>query len=284
MNVLFPWFDKALTLTRVYEGPVPESGREGIFLPAHYTIWHLKKGGFQIDLNRKVFHLEAPTWVLIPPGPRRQMALPGTRMVSIHFQLEARALATLGWPGILCCDDVNGVLAEEVTALLGAFQRTGLEPLAYLPAVPVSMQKFLEVQGAFLKFLSSFLGMLAPQLEGLEGRNIDPRLEEVRRAIAALPLNIPPDLDAISARIGLSLRQVNRLHAHAFTLTCNEYWDQLRAESARIGLANPSRTIKEVALSLGFTDISFFSNWFLRHEACRPREFRQHLLESLRSR
>jgi AraC-like DNA-binding protein len=285
MSSVFPWFGEALSLLRVYSGPVPESGRKGSFVPSHFTIWHLEEGGFRVDLNRETIRLKAPAWVLMPPGPRRHAAENGTRMMSIHFQLDAKVLMRLGWPPILCCEDVNGALAKEVRALLEAMEATRLGvSLAYLPAVPLSMEEFLAVQGAFLKFLGSFLGVLAPQLQGLEGRDMDPRLELVRRDIAALPLDITPDLDAIAARQGLSLRQLNRLHTQAFSQTCNEYWDQLRAESARIGLANASLTIKQVALSLGFADLAFFSNWFLRHELCRPREFRRRLFESLRSR
>jgi len=282
MSPLYPWFGEALTLCRVYDGPVPESGRKGNFVPSHFTVWHLREGGFRIDLNRKTIRLKAPLWVLMAPGPRRQTAVPGTRMTSIHFQIDAGVLARLGWPQILCHEDKGGALALEAGALIEAMNRTrrGASP-AYLPAIQVGFEEFLGVQGAFMKFLAKFLGVLAPQLEGLEGKDIDSRLESVRHDIATLPLDITPDLDAIAARHGLSLRQLNRLHTRAFSRTCNEYWDQLRAESARIGLANPSLTIKQVALSLGFADLAFFSNWFLRHELCRPREFRQRLLESL---
>lgn len=282
MSSEFPWFGEALSLWRVYAGPVPESGRKGSFVPSHFTIWHLQEGGIRVDLNQQTYRLKAPAWVLMPPGPRQQLAKAGTRMMSIHFRLDAEVVARLGWPPILCCEDGDGVLADDANTLFSAFEKSRIgTSLAYLPAVPLGMEEFLLMQGAFLKFLGSFLGVLAPQLQGLEGKEIDSRLEFVRRDIAALPLDISPDLDAIAARHSLSLRQLNRLHTEAFSQTCKEYWDQLRADSARIGLANPSLTIKQVAHSLGFTDLAFFSNWFLRHELCRPREFRQRVLESL---
>ena len=282
MSSVFPWFGGALCLWRVYAGPVPESGRKGSFMPSHFTIWHLQKGGIRVDLDQETHHLKAPAWVLMPPGPRQQSAEAGTQMVSIHFRLDAEVVAKLGWPPILCCEDRHGVLEEKANALLSAFEKSRIGiSLAYLPAVPLGMEEFLAVQGAFLDFLGSFLGILAPQLEGLEGKDIDARLGSVRRDIAALPLDISPDLDSIAARHCLSLRQLNRLHALAFSQTCHEYWDQLRAEAARIRLATPSLTIKQVALSLGFSDLAFFSNWFLRHELCRPREFRQRLMKSL---
>lgn len=282
MSSVFPWFAEALSLWRVYAGPVPESGRKGSFIPSHFTIWHLQKGGIRVDLDQETHHLKAPVWVLMPPGPRQQLAKAGTRMVSIHFRLDAEVVARLGWPPILRCEDADGVLEEQANALLSACEKTRIGiSLAYLPAVPLGMEEFLTVQGAFLKFLGSFLGVLAPQLEGMEGKDIDARLGSVRRDIAALPLDISPDLDAIASRHGLSLRQLNRLHTRAFCQSCHEYWDQLRAEAARIKLATPSLTIKQAALSLGFSDLAFFSNWFLRHELCRPREFRQRLMESL---
>ena len=285
MSTVLPWFGEALSLWRVYAGPVPESGRKGSFVPSHFTIWHLQEGGIRVDLNEETYRLKAPAWVLMPPGPRQQLAKAGTRMMSIHFRLDAKVVARLGWPPILCCDDVNGVLEDDANALLSAFERSRIgASLAYLPAVPLGMEEFLSMQGAFVKFLGTFLGVLAPQLQDLEGKDIDSRLEFVRRDIAALPLDISPDLESIAARHSLSLRQLNRLHTEAFAQTCNQYWDQLRAEAARIRLATPSLTIKQVALSLGFTDLAFFSNWFLRHELCRPREFREHLLESLQHR
>jgi AraC-like DNA-binding protein len=285
MSSVFSWFGGALCLWRVYAGPVPESGRKGSFMPSHFTIWHLQKGGIRVDLDQETHHLKAPAWVLMPPGPRQQSAEVGTQMVSIHFRLDAEVVAKLGWPPILCCEDGDGELEEKANALLSAFEKSRIGmSLAHLPAVPLGMEEFLTVQAAFLNFLGSFLGILAPQLEGLEGKDIDSRLESVRRDIAALPLDIAPNLDAIAARHSLSLRQLNRLHTEAFSQTCHEYWDQLRVEAARIRLATQSLTIKQAALSLGFSDLAFFSNWFLRHELCRPREFRQRLMKSLRIR
>jgi AraC-like DNA-binding protein len=274
------WFKQSMQLTRVYTGPVPASGRRGVFSPSHFTVWHLQSGGFEMEVGGKAFRLAAPQWFLLPPIPRRQRALPDTRLFSVHFKMDASAIARLDWPAILPVEREDALADLELAAgnLLDSVHAAGVGPgMAFLPEIPVDLAHFLSVQANFLAFFAQLIEGIDPALLSIRERPIDSRVLEARRHLQNTSLDAASDLEAKAAMQGLSFRHLNRLHKEAYGKTFQQYSDELRLDSARAGLATASLTIKEVAHSLGFTDLSAFSNWFRKNELCSPREFRKRL-------
>jgi len=274
------WFKQPITLLRIYSGAVPTSGRRGLFSPAHFTLWHLQTGGFDLEVEGKRLALTAPERVLLPPVPRRQVAREGTRLFSVHFKMENLALARLDWPSVLPIDRTEQFAAMDAGAdrLMTALQTAGLDAgLAYLPEVPVDWLGFLQIQSAFLDLLHAASLGIDPNLLAIRERPLDARVMAVRRILQNSSVLALPDLESLAAAQGLSLRHLNRLHREAFGKTCPQFLDELRMDAARAGLANPQLTVKAVAHHLGFTDLSAFSNWFRKQELCSPREFRKRL-------
>jgi len=73
----------------------------------------------------------------------------------------------------------------------------------------------------------------------------------------------------------VSLHQLRTACAQIARLSPLELLDQRSMLEARRALLYSDRTIKEVAFSLGFTDVAYFSRFFSRHAGCSPRAYRQ---------
>lgn len=103
----------------------------------------------------------------------------------------------------------------------------------------------------------------------------------LRLALADIASNhTDPELtvDAVAARLGLSTRQLQRLFEQAgirFTECVNE----LRLKSAHDALADPrmsGRSVLDIAMDAGFSDVSHFNRLFKRRFDSTPRALRSH--------
>lgn len=81
------------------------------------------------------------------------------------------------------------------------------------------------------------------------------------------------DLDGAASAAGMSSGHLNRLFIHHYHQTMHGLHEQRRLQFARQALLASGARIKEVALELGFTDLSRFSAWFRRLEQVSPRKF-----------
>ncbi|HEY2515503.1 MAG TPA: helix-turn-helix transcriptional regulator, partial [Polyangiaceae bacterium] len=96
-----------------------------------------------------------------------------------------------------------------------------------------------------------------------------PFLEEVRRAAADAPVGRAA-LPAIARRVGIGTRSLRRRLADEESITLREVLDSVRRERARELLA-AGRSVKEVALLLGFSEPSAFSRAYKRWTGAAPR-------------
>ena len=108
-----------------------------------------------------------------------------------------------------------------------------------------------------------------------------PRLHprDRRRAVeAALWLDAnahePIDLDRASRTVGLSAFYFLRLFARVLGVTPHQYLVRSRLRRAARLLADDDRSVTDVALDVGFADLSNFVRTFHRTAGLSPREFR----------
>jgi len=69
--------------------------------------------------------------------------------------------------------------------------------------------------------------------------------------------------------------RMNSLALEASGQTLHRYWESRRVDWACRMLSTPSVRIKEVALELGFSEFSYFSAWFKKHQGQSPRNWRE---------
>jgi AraC family transcriptional regulator len=99
---------------------------------------------------------------------------------------------------------------------------------------------------------------------------------QVRRVAEYLQENYAQefDLDRIAAVAGLSKYHLERAFKRATGLTLHTYMVMLRLERAKHSLGSTAKSIVEIALELGFSDQSHFTNVFRRFVGVTPHAYR----------
>jgi AraC-like DNA-binding protein len=83
------------------------------------------------------------------------------------------------------------------------------------------------------------------------------------------------DLDAVSQQAGLSPFHFLRLFARVLGVTPHQYLVRCRLRHAARLLADPARSVTDVAFDVGFQDLSNFVRTFRRAAGVSPRTFRK---------
>ena len=108
---------------------------------------------------------------------------------------------------------------------------------------------------------------------------INPARDRRRAVEAALWLeqhaHQPVDLDAVSQEAGLSPFHFLRLFARVLGVTPHQYLVRCRLRHAARLLADPERSVTDVAFDVGFADLSNFVRTFRRAAGVSPRAFRK---------
>ena len=149
------------------------------------------------------------------------------------------------------------VLGELAQAVAEGSSEVGLDELGMLLAA-----RFVEI------------------LSGRQRRPAEARACDRRRAVeAALWIDAnahePIDLESAAREFGLSPFHFLRLFARVLGVTPHQYLIRSRLRRAARLLADDTRPITEVALDVGFGDLSNFVRTFHRAAAVSPRSFRQ---------
>jgi AraC-like DNA-binding protein len=95
----------------------------------------------------------------------------------------------------------------------------------------------------------------------------------VRRTLRALPATAWPDADALARRLNVApatLRRRLKQEGHS----CQSIKDALRRDLAIAALADPARTVADVAAAVGFAEPSAFHRAFRKWTGMRPADYR----------
>jgi AraC family transcriptional regulator, 4-hydroxyphenylacetate 3-monooxygenase operon regulatory protein len=82
-------------------------------------------------------------------------------------------------------------------------------------------------------------------------------------------------LDALSARLGLSTRQTERLIKQNYGKTFLQKKMEAKMSAASILLMDPQKRIMDIALDLGYSSVEHFSNAFQKYYKKSAREYRK---------
>ena len=108
-------------------------------------------------------------------------------------------------------------------------------------------------------------------------RDLAGKSEKLQRAAELMANHLEEPLAAleIARRVGLSLRQVERLFLRHLSCTPGRYYMRVRLERARELLRHSNAPILDVALSTGFTSHSYFAQSYRTHFGCSPSQERR---------
>lgn len=81
-------------------------------------------------------------------------------------------------------------------------------------------------------------------------------------------------LETLAEDVGMSPRNFSRRFKLATGDSPSHYLQRVRMDAAKDLLRSSSMTVAEVAYKVGYSDVSYFSRMFNRHEGCLPHTFR----------
>jgi AraC family transcriptional regulator len=177
-------------------------------------------------------------------------------------------------------------LVEQITPPRGRWQSGGVPPLAELVTMgelarsAVAGRNDLGLDEVGLAFAARSAAHFAAVTTGTPRRRAEPSVLERRRAVdAALWLDAHAseaiDLNAQATRAGLSLFHYLRTFAAVMGVTPHQYLVRRRLRHAAQLLADEERSITDIALDVGFADLSNFVRSFHRAAGVSPRAFRR---------
>jgi AraC family transcriptional regulator len=230
-----------------------------------FSVSYVRKGSFGYRVRGGSFELVAGSILVGHPGDEyvctHDHHVCGDECLS--FELDAALIETIGdRPAIWRTGAVPPlpelvVLGELAQAAAGGSSDVGLDEAGLLLAT-----RFVEV---------------------VSGRKYQPpaaRTQDRRRAVeAALWIDahaqVPIDLASAANAAGLSPFHFLRLFAGVLGVTPHQYLLRTRLRNAARLLADDARSITDVALDVGFADLSNFVRTFHRAAGVSPRRFRQ---------
>jgi AraC family transcriptional regulator len=216
-----------------------------------------------------------------------------------HFELVPGSVL-VGRPGdeYMCTHDhrdggdeclaifLDPELVEQITPKRGRWQSGGVPPLAELVTMgelaraAVAGLNDLALDEVGLAFAARSAALVAADTPATPQRRTEPSLRERRRAVdAALWLETHAgeevDLHAQAQRAGLSPYHYLRTFTAVLGVTPHQYLVRRRLRQAAQLLADEDRSITDIALDVGFADLSNFVRSFHRAAGVSPRAFRR---------
>jgi len=229
-----------------------------------FSLSYVRKGTFGCRAQGRSFELVAGSILVGHPGDEYSCThehTVGDECLSFH--LAPALVDTIGYrPDIwrsVCVPPLPElvVLGELAQAAAAGGTEVGLDEVGILLAA-----RFVEI------------------LSGWSRRATEARVRERRRAVeAALWIDAhshePIDLESAAREFGLSPFHFLRLFARVLGVTPHQYLIRSRLRRAARLLADDTRPITEVALDVGFGDLSNFVRTFHRAAGISPRTFRR---------
>jgi AraC-like DNA-binding protein len=236
------------------------------FVEVHkdFSVSYVRKGSFAYRHRGRSFDLVAGSLLI---------GYPGDEYVCVHEHVRGdECLAFFLSPGLV------DTLGERP-----AVWRTGsVPPLAELMVLGELAQAAAEgrtdiaLDEAGLWLAARFVGLLSERTPTA----VDSHARDRRRAVdAALWIDAhahePIGLDEAASAVGMSAFHFLRLFARVLGVTPHQYLVRSRLRRAARLLADDARPITDVALDVGFADLSNFVRTFHRAAGVSPRRFRQ---------
>jgi AraC-like DNA-binding protein len=237
------------------------------FVECHdrHSISYVRQGSFAVRSRGRTFDLVAGSLFIGHPGDEyictHDHHVCGDECLSVQFEPE---------------------LAETISANAEVWRDVGIPPLAETVVLGELTQSVARgdsdvgLDEAALAFATRFANLVS----GKTPQTVCPRAAERRRAVEAASWieahsNEEIDLARVAKRSGLSVFHFLRLFANVLGVTPHQYLVRARLKHAARLLADEERAITDIALDVGFADLSNFVRSFRRAAGVSPREFRK---------
>lgn len=272
------WANLQYHLLWAYEGPAPEAARDRVSSSADTSCWLIRKGSVVLKTKgQATVTARAGQWAFVASPTRHQVFSDDAELLSLHFRLA--------WPGgvqvverarnlVLDATRIPGLerAARPVAKLLARhFPGAG----AFLPDRRCDRATYLKTQALLPALLNAYLD--AQEIMGnrpLPGAGLDERVARAAARLECMPVDRSWSQDGLDRELGLSRSHLRALFVAEFGTTPRRYLERRRLAAAERLLDHPGRSVKEVAVTLGFRHASHFCLWFKRLRGVRPTEAR----------
>lgn len=126
----------------------------------------------------------------------------------------------------------------------------------------------LESMGIIARLIARFVRYATPRFQ-----TADPRIAEAIRTINE-NIDETVSIDRLAGDAHMSKDYFIRLFKHELGATPMQFIIESKMTKAKLMLSSENISVKEVAYSLGYYDLSYFSRLFRRHTAMTPRQYR----------
>ena len=230
-----------------------------------HSISYVRRGSFAVQSQGRTFDLI--------PGSLF-VGYPGDEYVCTHDHH-------------ICGDECLSVqlepeLAESIACRAEVWRGIGVPPLAEMMVLGELAQSVargdsdIGMDEAALVFASRFAGTVV----GKTRERISAQARERRRAVDAaawIEAHSTQDIDLarVAKRSGISVFHFLRVFANVLGVTPHQYLVRARLKHAARLLADEERAVTDIALDVGFADLSNFVRSFRHAAGVSPREFRK---------
>lgn len=232
----------------------------------YYVSWYIRQGSAELESAGAAYHAGPGQWVFMDPLCEHSHRLAEkTELVSIRFRIFWRGLDFL--PPLAPIRIVEG--RDWPDLLPAAEALCAANESEHAPASP----KFFHRQARFYDWLAAWrreresLGLTTEAPE-------DPRVYEIMAHLSQSISIAPIDYSALQRAVGLSRAQIDRVFQKALGLTPRQWMVARCLDEAQRQIRYGDRSLKEIALSLGFFDASHFTRWHRRQTGQSPTDWR----------
>ncbi|MDF2922297.1 MAG: hypothetical protein K0R57_1211 [Paenibacillaceae bacterium] len=248
-----------------------------------YELHFIPSGTGVLEVSQQEFRIEPGTFYLTGPGVyHKQLADRTDPMCEycINFEIKVRRRK-----------NVKGdtYLPGETDAILQVLQNTsfwfGKDEFATIALFDSIMKEF---QNQWLGYYTNVQSLVSQIIVNAvrsfthhreSGYHIPKKiLNDSRRYLADSYFEVPrPDMtpQILADRIGISIRQLERLMISYYGKTFSEKLLDARLEKAKDLLLSTALPVQDIAEQVGFRSASYFGKVFKRAEAATPQQYRQ---------
>lgn len=265
----------------VFDSLLPGGGTNGEYLRHNeLSAWLVRKGWARLTTGGQTVEARPGQWLICTGGRIRQELSDDVHILSVRVHHDWPNGRQLFEGGPLCLFEAAGHEHLEAISLqliqdFGSIDwAVGERSYAFLWRTRIDYHAFLRQQRHLLQWLEALSGILLAQGWRLEiPGGVDSRLSQALHAIDYQHPGEPFQAEQIVQASGLTLGHLNRVCKESLGITLHEYHEQRRLEWAKQALSEEKASVKTVASSLGFTQLSHFSAWFKRRAGAAPRAY-----------
>jgi len=264
-----------------YEPPVPFWHYE-LHTHSGYELHFIRSGEGTMTVNDREYKINPGTFYITGPDiPHSQIADPVNPMEEFCLNMEIKYSKKQQ-------TKYDSYLIDEVKKIKEILERNSFwlcqDELEIYKLMEKIMEEFTFKKIGYFTYIKTLITQVILDSARLLSENKDadyfiPKkiMDDSRRYEVDFYFNeshLPLTPKELASKIGISVRQVNRIMLQYYGMTFNEKLTKERLRNSKSMLKNTDLPIKEIAVRAGFSSYYYFSKIFRKHFGMTPSEYK----------